>query len=748
MAKRPQVTLEDLKKSLSTLSGEMSEAQLKRANETLQKIEQSVVKENVETAVQEKTLLDVKKSLGKDGEVNKTLTEMLKFYKTSNDKLIKKLDELKPSEGVNKVGDIRNEKPITFKEGLKGTVAGIKGTASGIGRGVRALGSGILETLGNPIGAAKRAGKAIMGKAGGLLTSAKDVLATPEEYTIEGGRYAEQYSKVKQEQREAQGGSLMNPATAKKIDAHVGLKNYNDLQKVESNMGAVEDRINDTKTQGFQPLKKDVEELKSLSEKHSSVDVRNQMKPTEAPVAAAEKANQSAEASAVSEAKALQKENPEADNIKSAQESMADDSKADLEISKQLLETTKESLLELRGIKEALSGSGVEPLRTKPVEGMVAGAGAGVAANDSGLGIADIANAAGDLASGRGGKAPTSGKPPAGPSGGTINTGGSKGGKVPGKPSLGGKILGGLGKAARILGPAAAIAGTAYSGFQGYQNSASNFDLQEGQEATTGQKISSTLGGVVSGMTFGLADEKSVAQSIHKAGSAVGDFFSGKKETKVGSGASGFPLQSETKPAETVSGFSASAQARWDRKEENIHRVNEETKAGTYKTEAEKAGITNPAETAAGIKVSTGASGFPVAAAELKGGKNYEAYKKDLQESIPPIDTQDYRLKSKMFELSKTTLPRTDHPMSIENQNDKLEIRAKAALGDRGLAEESMKNKDLEREAQSSNKPSAPIIMNNSSNNATTQVVPMKGDPRPNSRGSALDKYLDRTTAF
>ena len=43
---------------------------------------------------------------------------------------------------------------------------------------------------------------------------------------------------------------------------------------------------------------------------------------------------------------------------------------------------------------------------------------------------------------------------------------------------------------------------------------------------------------------------------------------------------------------------------------------------------------------------------------------------------------------------------------------------------------------------------SQPIIMNNSSNNATTQVVPMKGDPRPNSRGSALDRYLDKTAAY
>jgi hypothetical protein len=88
---------------------------------------------------------------------------------------------------------------------------------------------------------------------------------------------------------------------------------------------------------------------------------------------------------------------------------------------------------------------------------------------------------------------------------------------------MGGKILGGLGKAAKFLGPAAAIAGAAYSGFEGYQNTGANFDLKEGEEATTGQKISSTLGGVVSGATFGLLDEKSASQGIHKAGEFLGD---------------------------------------------------------------------------------------------------------------------------------------------------------------------------------------------------------------------------------
>ena len=97
-------------------------------------------------------------------------------------------------------------------------------------------------------------------------------------------------------------------------------------------------------------------------------------------------------------------------------------------------------------------------------------------------------------------------------------------GKTPEKAgSKAGKFLGMAGKAARVLGPAAAIAGAAYSGFEGYQNTASNFDLKEGEEATLGQKVSSTLGGIASGATFGLLNEKTAAQGIQKAGEFVGE---------------------------------------------------------------------------------------------------------------------------------------------------------------------------------------------------------------------------------
>jgi hypothetical protein len=106
-----------------------------------------------------------------------------------------------------------------------------------------------------------------------------------------------------------------------------------------------------------------------------------------------------------------------------------------------------------------------------------------------------------------------------------------------GATSMLGKTAGVALKAAKFLGPAAMIGSAAYDGFKGYQNAGANFDLKPGQEASAGQKASSTAGGVLSGLTFGLLDQKKATQGIHSAGSAVGDFYS-NMYGKVASGAS------------------------------------------------------------------------------------------------------------------------------------------------------------------------------------------------------------------
>lgn len=187
--------------------------------------------------------------------------------------------------------------------------------------------------------------------------------------------------------------------------------------------------------------------------------------------------------------------NPESDNIVTSQEVIADTTKTDLEVSKELLATTKAQLTELKSIREALSPSTPRDLIEQK------SAPSATEKEDVGGSsvLGSLADAAGGLLGGKGKKAPT------------------------GKKGIGGKIVGGLGKAARVLGPAAAIAGAAYSGIEGYQNTGTNFDLEEGQEATVGQKTASALGGVASGLTFGLINEKAAAQNIHRAGEVVSE---------------------------------------------------------------------------------------------------------------------------------------------------------------------------------------------------------------------------------
>ena len=102
----------------------------------------------------------------------------------------------------------------------------------------------------------------------------------------------------------------------------------------------------------------------------------------------------------------------------------------------------------------------------------------------------------------------------------TVSAVASSGGKL---LSSGANLLKG---GAKFLGPigAAITAGMAVKdGIDGWDRAGQNFDLKEGQEATTGQKASSAAGSILSGLSFGLLDEKSTAQGIHSVGTKIAD---------------------------------------------------------------------------------------------------------------------------------------------------------------------------------------------------------------------------------
>ena len=80
----------------------------------------------------------------------------------------------------------------------------------------------------------------------------------------------------------------------------------------------------------------------------------------------------------------------------------------------------------------------------------------------------------------------------------------------------GGGLLKGLGSAAKIGGKVLAplaIASAIGDGIGGYMNANENLDIGD-REATTGEKLSSAAGSMVSGLTFGLLDEKKLSKGI------------------------------------------------------------------------------------------------------------------------------------------------------------------------------------------------------------------------------------------
>lgn len=64
------------------------------------------------------------------------------------------------------------------------------------------------------------------------------------------------------------------------------------------------------------------------------------------------------------------------------------------------------------------------------------------------------------------------------------------------------------------------------------------------------------------------------------------------------------------------------------------------------------------------------------------------------------------------------------------------------------VTQTSVENQALRDEITTSKGISTPIVSNNVTNTSTNNYVPIKADPRPNSRGSALDNYVGRITSY
>ena len=464
-------------------------------------------------------------------------------------------------------------------------------------------------------------------------------------------------------------------------------------------------------------------------------------------------------------------ENPEADNVTSTGEVQADAAKSDLELSKQMLDTTKAQLTELKAIREALAPSTPKELTEQK------GAPSSTTEKEKDGGgslLGDLASGAVDM----------------------LGKGKGVAGKAAG---MGGKILGGLGKAAKFLGPAAAIAGAAYSGFEGYQNTESNFDLKEGEDATVGQKTASTLGGVASGLTFGLLDEKTAAQGIHKAGSAVGDFFGGIGDKVKGVYNSGIGLNDQAKGVamadQKVSSFKPVDLSNTAVSEGPGFNVATTTANAKQGITAEKSvlgstflgGLFTAKGKESGSFTGT-SSDEKVIEGKVEGrqidqtdtkyssmlGKRVsgglfgkDTYKVSSEMSGTGGDSAEYDTEVTKHEYNQ--LQELNAKGDVEGARKKLaSIKAAkaAALEPSGVdamgnvtgaqptatgkdvVQASTENKDMERDASAKGGANNTVVSNNVSSNNTTKIVPMKANPRPEYTGSSLDRYTSRITVY
>ena len=404
------------------------------------------------------------------------------------------------------------------------------------------MGKSIVSAFKDPTSAVKSLYSNVKGSTKSMVENVKDIASTKENYTPEQERFAKAYAASAKGTQFQKGGKSALDAGSDKYDA---------LKAKQEEINVVKEKMDVPASQGFDPLKKDVKELAKLENQFASIDPRvkkEEVLNNKVNTEVVKKERESEVTGGVGADKPVTV-NQESDNVVSAPEAVAEGTKADLEVSKQLLETTREQLTVLKEIKEALAPETPNELteqKSAPSATEKEGGGGGGSLLDTAMDLG------GDLL-GRDKGAPGKGIPKGAgkPSLGSRMMGGIKG--------IGGKLggLGGIAKgAAGVLGKLAvplAVATAGYDAYKGVERAGENFDLKEGEEATLGQKTSSALGSVASGFSFGMVDEKEAAQGINKAGSAVKDFF--------GFGGDEKDIKAEAKPAETVAGKKGSSGA-------------------------------------------------------------------------------------------------------------------------------------------------------------------------------------------
>jgi len=427
-------------------------------------------------------------------------------------------------------------------------------------------------------------------------------------------------------------------------------------------------------------------------------------------------------------------ENPEADNVASTGEIMADTAKSDLELSKQMLDTTKAQLVELKAIREALA-----PKTPKDLAEQKSGPTTEKEKESEGGGslLGDLASGAMDL----------------------MGSGKKAAGKVAGKAvGIGGKILGGakvLGNkavgfansgAGKLLGSVAAVglgAYTAYEGFTAAEDSkqakmeevqakvdsgkmkpeeAAAARKEIGNTATVeksgaigegtgmaagaiagaklgamagtfiGGPVGTAIGGLAGGALGAFAGSsggKFVGEKVGSGINAVKGFFGGKTDSP---GAA--TKEALAAPLPTVKEKEANATVAREEKVTGGPGAKNPVIASTVASDVSALPVVvkKPVDTAAPGAVAAVAMGAaapgavaavamgaadPVAV-KKEAGPNWKATLQDYKSSTPvdSLESQYPGIKAKFIELANNSTPRTDSRQSIETHEEVLQTKA------------------------------------------------------------------------
>lgn len=469
-------------------------------------------------------------------------------------------------------------------------------------------------------------------------------------------------------------------------------------------MSAAEADITASRKYGFAGTPEDVQRLEKAKEAEKQAQASFVSRPGEEKLEKVE---------------AKQTKNEEADNVISAQESMADSLKENNIIIKELLDTTKEQLDTVKVIRDSLApkDNQEEDARNQKKEKF----------------YSDVTGKLDEI-SGKLDNVGSGGLLPGLPGLPDIDIKGK--GKAPGKPSLGSRILGGLKSAGPGLlkGGLGAIGGMAL----GYGadkliesgNEKVGGALGVGAEALSGAGMGAMIGSVVPGIgtavggavggiaggAYGLyknwgnlfgGDKKQELAPINTTTGAAGFPIQPEGPVNVTTGAAGFPVQPANKPAATKP----------VEKKEDFSK--DYTKDPRYQEILRK-----EQDIILGGKIRIGS---------------------DDEGKLSARDMVKAEKSAKEIYLSKTEAKSPDPQLArVKNAPNVEPVKRPGSE----LGPLSLEYNDQMRETAQSKPSPAPLIMNNSSSNNTTSFVPMKATPRPEYSGSALDRYQSRISTY